>query len=379
MKPYMKYLIAVMSVAIIVGVFYIKVYIPKSTYETIEPTVGDLQVTVQGIGNVSALNIYSITAQTGGKILKLLVDDGDWVKKGDLLVVMDGVDLPQQLDVAKANLTKTSYDITASENELQNLKAQKELLQITYSRYAKLKEQGFASQSEYDKADAELKSVNANIAVAASRINSAKAALVVAEKNRDVIKTKIDRLKVLSPIDGYVISKSAEVAQNVLPSTPILTIVDPKTLWVETKIDERISSQIKIAQSATIILRSQPQKLYKGSVKRILSMSDAVTLEREVDVAFETLPTPFYINEQAQVHIVVQNLSGVVKIPTKVVVQKDGKLGVWLVENGRAKFQVIEKIAQNDTEIAISNIDKASHIIVPNTKKKPLSDGAKVH
>jgi RND family efflux transporter MFP subunit len=368
-----------MSVAIIVGVFYIKVYIPKSTYETIEPTVGDLQVTVQGIGNVSALNIYSITAQTGGKILKLLVDDGDWVKKGDLLVVMDGVDLPQQLDVAKANLTKTSYDITASENELQNLKAQKELLQITYSRYAKLKEQGFASQSEYDKADAELKSVNANIAVAASRINSAKAALVVAEKNRDVIKTKIDRLKVLSPIDGYVISKSAEVAQNVLPSTPILTIVDPKTLWVETKIDERISSQIKIAQSATIILRSQPQKLYKGSVKRILSMSDAVTLEREVDVAFETLPTPFYINEQAQVHIVVQNLSGVVKIPTKVVVQKDGELGVWLVENGRAKFQVIEKIAQNDTEIAISNIDKASHIIVPNTKKKPLSDGAKVH
>lgn len=379
MKPYMKYLIAIVSVAIIVGVFYIKVYIPKSTYETIKPTVGDLQVTVQGIGNVSALNIYSITAQTGGRILKLLVDDGAWVKKGDLLVVMDGVDLPQQLDVAKANLTKSTYDITASENELQNLKAQKELLQITYTRYAKLKEQGFASQSEYDKADAELKSVNANIAVAASRINSAKAALVIAEKNRDVIQTKIDRLKVLSPIDGYVISKNAEVAQNVLPSTPILMIVDPKTLWVETKIDERISSQIKVAQSATITLRSQPQKLYQGSVKRIVSMSDAVTLEREIDVAFETLPTPFYINEQAEVHIIVQNLSGVVKIPTKVVVQRDGKLGVWLVENSRAKFKVIEKVAQNETEIAISNIDKASHIIVPNTKKKPLSDGAKVH
>lgn len=379
MKPYMKYLIAIVIVAMIVGVFYIKVYIPKSTYETIKPTVGDLQVTVKGIGNVSALNIYSITAQTGGRILELLVDDGVWVKKGDLLVVMDGVDLPEQLDVAKANLSKTGYDITASENELKNLKAQKELLQITYNRYAKLKEQGFASQSEYDKADAELKSVNANIAVATSRINSAKAALMIASKNRDVIKTKIDRLKVYSPIDGYVISKNAEVAQNVLPSTPIVTIVDPKTLWVETKIDERISSQIKFAQSATITLRSQPEKVYKGSVKRIVSMSDAVTLEREIDVAFETLPTPFYINEQAEVHIVVNNLSSVVKIPTNVVVQRNGKLGVWLVEKSLAKFQVIEKIAQNDSEIAISNIDKASHIIVPNSKKKPLSDGAKVH
>ena len=379
MKTYMKYLIAMAIVVVVVGVFYLKVYIPKSTYETITPSVGDLEVTLKGIGNVGALGIYSITAQTGGKILELRVDDGDWVKKGDLLIVMDGVDLAQQLEIAKANLTKTSYDIRASESELKNLKAQKELFQTTYNRYAKLREQGFASEAEYDKADTELKSVNANMAVATSRINAAKAALAVAAKSTDAVTTKIDRLKVFSPIDGYVISKNAEVAQTVLPSTAIVTIVDPQTLWVQTKIDERISSQISLGQSATIALRSQPKKLYKGSVKRIVSMSDAVTLEREVDVAFETLPAPFYINEQAEVHIVTQNLSDVVKIPSNVVVQRNGKLGIWLVDNEHAKFQAIEKIAQNDKEIAVANIDKSSRIIVPNAKKKPLSDGARVH
>ena len=190
---------------------------------------------------------------------------------------------------------------------------------------------------------------------------------------------KIDRLKVYAPIDGYVISKEAEIAQNVLPSTSILKLVDPKTLWVQTKIDERISSQIELNQKATITLRSQPEKTYKGVVRRIVSMSDSVTLEREVDIAFESIPEPFYINEQAEVKVAVNNYSGIVKIPTTVTVQKNGKLGVWLVEENRAKFQEIQKIAQSDSEIGISNIDENTKIIVPDANKKPLSNGMKIH
>lgn len=379
MKSYIKYLITIVIVALAAGAFYFKAYLPKSTYETLKPTLGNLQVTVKGIGNVSAKNIYPITAQSGGKIVQLLVDEGEWVKKGDLLIVMDGVNLAEQLEVAKATFSKTRYDLSASKDELKNLETQKELLQVTYDRYEKLKEKGFTSQAEYDKAEAELKSVNANIAVATARIQSAKSALLIASKNIDVIKAHIKRLKVYSPVNGYVISKSAEIAQSVLPSNPILTIVDPKTLWVETKIDERISSQIKLSQNATITLRSEANKTYEGSVKRIVPISDAITREREIDVAFKTLPTPFYINEQAEVHIVVQNLSNVIKIPSNVVVQKDGKLGVWLVDKKYAKFHVIDKIAQNEDEIALSNIDKTSRIIVPNAKKKPLSEGARVH
>ena len=379
MKKYIKYIIGGVILFVLVGVFYKKIYVVKSTYETIHPRVGNLEVTIKGIGNVSALNIYPITAQTGGKILELNVDEGVWVKKGDLLIVMDGIDLPQQLDVAKANLSKNGYDIKISENELKNLKVQKELLQITYERYAKLIAQGFASQAEYDKADAELKSVNANIAVATSRIESAKAALVASSKNIEILQTKIDRLKVYSPVDGYVIAREAEVAQSVLSSTPILKIVDPKTLWVETKIDERISSQIRPGNKATIMLRSQRDKLFLGEVKRVVTVSDAVTLEREIDVAFEMIPEPFYLNEQAEVHIVVQNLQNVLKIPSKVVVQKNGKLGIWLLEDGHALFKEIEKIAQNDDEIAIANIHKESLIIVPHPNKKPLSDGARVY
>lgn len=379
MKTALKYSIALAVIAIFAGVFYIKVYIPKSTFTIIQPTLGELQVRVRGIGNVSALNIYSITAQTGGKILEISTDDGKWVKKDDLLIVMDGVDLPQQLEVAKANLKKSQFEEMALQSELENQKAQKELLQITYNRYARLKEQGFASASEYDKANTELKSIDASIQATASRIDSAKAALVVASKNIDALSVKSDRLNVYAPVDGYVVSKEAEVAQNVLPSTTILKIVDPTTLWVETKVDERISAQIELNQKASITLRSQPDKIYEGVVKRIAATSDNVTLEREIYIAFENIPQPFYINEQAEVNINVKTYTNIRKVPLKVLVEKNGKIGIWVAKDNHAHFLVIEKIAQNESEVAISNIDENTQVMLPEAAKKPLSENMKIN
>jgi multidrug efflux pump subunit AcrA (membrane-fusion protein) len=135
----MRYIIGLVLIALIATLFYNKVYIPKTTFETIKPTVGKIDVTVSGIGNVGAKNIYNITAQSGGKILELLTDEGQWVKKGDLLIVMDGVDLEEQLEVSLANLTKARYELVAAKSELENQNAQNALLEVTYNRYLKLK------------------------------------------------------------------------------------------------------------------------------------------------------------------------------------------------------------------------------------------------
>jgi len=379
MNKYIKYTVGLGLIIVAIGMFYSKVYIPKTTFEIASPSQGDLKVSITGIGNVGAKDIYAITAQSGGKILAMYTDQGKWVKKGELLIVMDGVDLPQQLEVTKATLQKANFDIKASINELSNQKTQKELLEITYKRYTKLKEQKFASEAEYDKAKTDFEGIKASMSATRSRIDSAKATRKIAEKNVDVVRAKISRLRVYAPIDGFVISKDAQVAQNVVPSTPILKIVDTKTLWIEAKIDERISSKIHLAQSATIVLRSQANKSFKGIVKRIGVMSDAVTLQREVDVAFVNIPEPFYINEQALISIDIQVFDDVIKIESSLVVQNGGKLGVWVLKDSHAYFKQIQIIAQNDTEIAVKNIPIDTQIIVPNTDKKPLTDGMKIH
>jgi len=378
MNKNIKYLIAVG--AVLAGTaFYNKVYIPKTTYEITKPTIGELSVSLSGIGVVGAKDIYSITAQTGGKILSLNTDVGQWVKKGDLLLSVDGVDLKEQLSVLNATLEKVYFDTKASEDELVNQKSQKVLIKRTYERYKKLHEQKYASQSEYDKTKADLDGINANINATIAKIGSSKMAIKIAQKNIDVIKAKIKRLKVYAPVDGYVIEKNAQVEQSVNSTTPIFKIVDATTLWVETKVDERVSRDIKVGQKATIHLRSQPNKTYDGVVVRIDAMSDAVTLERKIDVGFVNIPKPFYINEQAEVNINISTLKNVVKIPSKMVIQENGKLGVWTTENLTANFVYIHKVAQDANEVAVKDFDENTKLIIPNSHKKPLSNGMKIH
>jgi len=379
MKTILKYLLILTGASLLAGLFYFKVYIPKTSYKVLSPKKGNLEISIHGIGNVNAQNIYNITTQSGGKILHIYTEEAEWVKKGDLLIEMDGVDLPDQKEIAKATLKKAEYELIASKSELQNQKIQKELSKKTYNRYTKLNEQGYAAQSEYDKAYADLQSINSLILVSKSHINSAKAQILLSQKSIKAINTKINNLKVYAPVDGYVITKDAEVTQNVLPTHIILKIVDASTLWVETKVDERVSGKVKIGQVANIILSSQPNRVYKGIVKRILPVSDMVTLEREVDVAFVNIPKPFYINEQAEIEIYTQNLKNILKIPMKVIVQNSGKIGVWILKDQHANFKEIKKIAQNTDFIAISNLNEKSLIIVPDSTKKPLSDGLRVY
>ena len=111
MSKIVKYLIILVAVGMGVFVFYNKIYVPKTTYKTISPEVGSLYVEVFGIGNVGAQNIYSINAQTGGKIVSILSDEGKWVKKGDLLVTIDTVDIPQLLEEAKISVKKANFEL----------------------------------------------------------------------------------------------------------------------------------------------------------------------------------------------------------------------------------------------------------------------------
>ena len=379
MKPVIKYLLTVVAIAALGLVVYVKVFVPKHTFSVVHPISGQLNVTVQGIGNVNALNIYSITAQTGGKILQILTDEGRWVKKGDLLIVMDGVDLPDQLEKVQADLHKAEYEVKALQDDLKNQEAQKTLLQITFSRYKKLYKQRFVAQAEYDKALADLQGIRAAIKATGSRIKSSQSAVMAASKNVDALQEKIDRLRVYSPTDGYVITKEAEIGQYVQPSSTILKIVDPASLWVEVKLDERISAQVKPSQEASIVLRSQPDRTYKGVVKRIDAMTDPVTLERTINVAFTTLPKPFFINEQARVIINVRKYDHVVKIPLTTVVQRNGKTGVWVVRNGRAHFLTIKTVAVNDSEMAIANEDSNTSILIPDNHKKSLNEGMRIY
>lgn len=379
MKNWIKYTIIATFITIGGALFYNKVYVVKSTFDTTKPVLGNLHVTIRGIGNVDAKNIYTITAQTGGKIENIFFDEGEWVKKGDLLLSIDPVDMPMLLGEAKLSLKKSSHEAESAKDNKESLEAQKVLLQATYDRYKKLLEQKFVSRAEYDKAKSDLDNINAQINSSKSKIASAASEELRVQKSIEAIGAKLERLKIYSPIDGYVIAKEAEKNQYVLPSAPIFKIVDPKTLWVKANIDERLANQVKVMQKATIKLRSKPNEKIKGTLQRVVAMSNAVTLEREVNIGFDVTPEQFYINEQAEVNIEVAQHENVLKIPLKLLVAKEGKKGIWVAEGNNAFFKPVTILAQNDEEAAVSSgIDANTELLLVTPNNKPLSDGMKI-
>ena len=379
MKSWIKY--TLIAAAIIAGgaIFYKKVYVVKSTFEMTQPTKGDLKVSVKGIGNVDAKNIYAITAQSGGRIEEINFDEGMWVKKGDLLLSIDAVELPSLIGEAKATLQKSSHEAASAKENIASLDAQKVLLEATHERYKKLLEQKFVSQAEYDKAKSDLDNIKAQMNAQRAKIASAASEEQRMQKNIEALQTKLERLKVYAPVDGYIISKEAEKASYVLPSTVIFKIVDPTTLWVRANIDERVAQSVKVGQNASIKLRSKPNEKLKGTLQRVVAMSNAVTLEREVNIGFDATPETFYINEQAEVNIHVATHKDVLKVPMKLLSKYNGKKGLWVAEGDKAYFKEVSILAQSDEEAAISSgIEAGAELLVPKINNKPLSDGMKI-
>jgi RND family efflux transporter MFP subunit len=376
MKKIIIILLAILGVGF---VLYNKVYIPKTTYDTLNVSYGSMDVEVFGVGNLGAKNIYKINAQTGGRITSLFSDEGQWVKKGDLIAKIDPVDLPQLLDEAKISVKKAQSELVTSQKELDSLNAQKVLAKVTYTRYDKLKKQSYASQAEYDKAKADLDVINAQIKATLARIESAKIEIKRSKKAVESLSVKLSRYDIYAPIDGYVISKDAEVDQSVTPSQTIFEIVDPKTVWVKAYVDEKLSGDIKVAQNATIILRSQRDVKHKGIVKRIVAKSDAVTQEKEIDIAFEKLPIPFYINEQAEVFIAVKHIEKIAKIPAKAMMYENGKAFVWAKVDSKAKRVYVDIVAKNENFFGVKNIDKNIQILLSDPKKKTIKEQMSVH
>jgi len=379
MSKIVKYIIYIVVIAALGLVSYNKVYIPKHTFETVQPSRGDLNKEVFGIGEVGAKNIYTINAQTGGKILQITTDEGKWIKKGDLLAVIDAVDLPQLIDEAKMSVYKADSELQATQKELDSLLPQKALAKLTYDRYKKLKEKAFVSQSEYDKAKADLDTIQANIKATQAHIDSSKTEVVRLQKALEALHVKLSRYKIYAPLDGYVISKNAEVAQSVVPTQPILKIVDPKTVWIKAYIDEKISGDIKVGQKAFITLRSQSDKRLGGHVSRIVAQSDAVTQEREVDISFDKLPIPFYVNEQAEVLIMTEQFKNILKIPADLIVYQGEKAGVWVEQNKHAHFLHIKIIALTDKQAAVENLNENSQLLVPDKNKKSFSESMRIY
>ena len=376
MKKYLIYT----AIILLIGLgFYKKIYIPKHTFKTTFATIGDMNIKVNGVGNIGAKDIYKIGSIYGGKVLDFNLSEGDFIKRGELVARVDFVDLKDKIVELEASIKRFQNDIEALGLDKQSAITQYNYQREIFTKNQRLFRKGAISELDFKKFRTNRDVAKLAVSSVTSKINSLYSQIAQIRASVDGLKQRLSRYTITSPIDGYITKKFISNFAIINPNQTLIEVVNPKDVWVETHIDTRISGEVKIGDRALIKLRSS-NKIYKGRVTNIKPINNSVTNEREIDVSFDKLPIPFYLEEQAIVDIEIKKLKSITKVPTSVLSIYKEKEGVWIVDNkSRVFFKPIKILAHSGKSVATKDIKASDRLVIPNPKKKPLNSGMKIY
>jgi len=375
MNKLVKYGIGIAIIGVLGVGFYQKVFIPKHTFKIVTPTKKDMVIKVDGVGNVGSENSYKVSAIYGGKVTNFSIQLGDFVKKGDIIALIDSVDLKDKIDEVKANIKVIKANIESTKIDKES--AYKDYLyqEDVLKKNKKLYQKRAISELEYKKYLTNRDIAKLKVDSLSKKIESLKNQLPQLQASLKGLEERLKRYTIISPIDGYVVKKYITNYDTVGNNQPLIEIVNPKDVWIDTFIDTRISGDVVIGDKSMIKLRSGLKT--RGYVYKLNPVNNAVTNEREIFIRFKKVPIPFYINEQAIVTIKIKSLNGVYTIPAKAISFNNKKQGVWVLKGDKAHFIPVKVIAHNDKAVAIDKKD--IKVIIPNPKKKTLSEGMKIY
>jgi len=286
------------------------VYLRPTAVTVAEVVVREMAPAIQGVGTVEAKVVVQVGAKITGRVVILLVDQGDVVERGQLLARLDDAEHIAALRQAEAALARA--------------RATEALARVNAERWRQLHAEGGVSSVDMD--------VRVTEAVAAdNELRNAEATLALA-------RARLADTVIVSPLDGYVVRRDLEPGATVTPGTSILKIADPRTAWVTVHVDERESGAIAVEDQAEIFLRSLPGRILTGRVARVQRESDRVTEQLAVDIGFVEQPPRLTLGEQAEA-IIRPAPHRAVAVPVASLVRTPDGPGVWMVVDGRLRFR----------------------------------------
>lgn len=361
MKKKWKIILALSIIAVLVVLLAYRVFFYAPPVAVIQAKEGQVTLEVRGPGAVASRIQVTVSTRVTGILKEVHADQGDSVKAGQILALLDDTDAAAKAGGATAASAASQRNIAVADATLAKARADKELAQSNYRRDQEVFRAGYISQAAMDVAAATLKSAQSAEASAAATLGARQAESQASAQEAVYARALHTFTRIVAPMDGLIVVRDAEVGDTVVPGSPIFRMVDTRKLWVAARIDESVVGQIEVGQSATIRLRSG--KELPGEVARINRQSDAATRELEVDVAFRDIPERFAIDQEAEVVIYTGQEKGIV-VPVSALLRQKEATGVLVIDNGRAQFRPIKVGASDGKRVTVPEGLKASEQVI---------------
>jgi HlyD family secretion protein len=231
-------------------------------YITEAATVGTLVVKVSATGNLQPTNTVDVGSELSGIVDKVMVDDNDEVKKGQVLARLDLSKLQDAVAKSRASLAAAEAQVLQAQATVAEARA----MLSRYQQVSQLSGGKVPSKSEMDSAEANLKRAEANVASARASVSQARATLQTDETN-------LGKASIRSPIDGVVLSREIDPGQTVAASlqAPVLFKLaeDLTKMELQVKVDEADVGQVKAGQKATFSVDAWPGREYHAVITRV--------------------------------------------------------------------------------------------------------------
>lgn len=301
---------------------------------TVYPSQGEAILTASGY--VVAQRQAAVASKATGRLEYLGVEEGDEVKKGQIIAQLEHDDVDAALAQALANLAMAEASLKENEAELQDAT-------LHYERQKNLLAEHVISQSEYDLAEARYKRAVAAVTSAKAQIELAKAGVKAAE-------VQVENTNIRAPFDGTVLTKNADVGEMVAPFAAsansrgtVVTIADMNSLEVEADVSESNIQRVRIGQSCEIILDAFPEHRYKGYVHKIVPTADRAKATVLTKIRFVELDEKVLPEMSAKVNFLSKSLNNndgslepFTAIPKAAITERKGKKVVFVVRDNTA-------------------------------------------
>ena len=309
--------------------------------KVVAPVKKTLDTSISLPGNVEAIEEASLFAHVSGYLKKIYVDEGDKVKKGQLLAVIDAPDVVQEFRKAKAE-----YDFK----------------ETTRKRYEELVKEKVVSQQEYDTVEADA--------------NEAKARFDNADAN-------MGYTRIIAPFAGSIARRFKYPGDLISTAThsdkeqPIFVLVNEARLRIVTNVPQIEIGKIQVGHDVDVHVDAHPDQIFRGTISRVDALLDDSTKTERVLVDMDNPDNSLRAGMFATVSLHLEKRDDALTLPTEVVMGQGGTRNVYVVREGVMKKIPVTVGIQDEKSVEItSGLSLSDQVVLPGSGIVP--DGTPV-
>ena len=309
--------------------------IPAAPVEATTVETGEIAAFYTGTASLEAEEEALVVAKTGGIVIEILAEEGQYVEEGQPLVKLDDERLTLELSRAEAALAKLRQD---------------------YERNEELFQKSLISAVEYERVK--------------SDYETQKAA-------RDLAQLEVTYTTVRAPFSGIISERLIKKGNMVATHAPTFRLTDFDPLLAVMHVPERELNKLRKGQRAELRLDALYGEVFPGAIKRISPIVDPTTGTFKVTIEVRDRSRQLKPGMFGRIRIVYDTRADVLLVPKEAILAEDDESAVYVVRDSMAYRQVVETGYSNDAHMEIISGIEAGDVII-TTGQNSLRDSSKV-